>query len=227
MDYSTPFTLEIHNVYKSFVDNKKIHPVINGISAQFEQGTSYAIVGVSGSGKSTLLHLLGGLDLPTQGQVLAGGKNIAKLKQHDKNKLLNQSIGFIFQFHYLVKELNVIENVMVPGLINGSSFPTAQQRARKLLISVGLEGKQTSQIASLSGGEQQRVAIARALFNKPKFLLADEPTGNLDEENAQQVIDLIINAQRTWEMGVILCSHDAAVYNKMQIKYRLHGGQLT
>ena len=227
MATSSPFVLEAHNLHKTYELKKTSHEVLGGISATFAQGTSYAIIGVSGSGKSTLLHLLGGLDTPTKGHVSADGHNLTTLKQAEKNQFLNQTIGFVFQFHYLVKELSVIENVMVPGLINNNSFLHARHHALELLTSVGLEKKLNHPIATLSGGEQQRVAIARALFNKPKFLLADEPTGNLDTENAEAVVALILKAQQTWGMGVILCSHDTTVYQKMQVKYRLHNGLLA
>lgn len=219
--------LEARDLHKSYTIGSTSTPVINGISSSFQQGTSYAIIGVSGSGKSTLLHLLGGLDTPTHGHVCADGRSLATLKRAEKNHFLNQAIGFVFQFHYLVKELSVIENVMVPGLVKGDSFQAARQHALELLASVGLEIKHDRSISTLSGGEQQRVAIARALFNKPKFLLADEPTGNLDAENAHAVVSLILKAQQTWGMGVILCSHDAMVYERMQVKYRLHNGLLA
>ncbi|MFA6527440.1 MAG: ABC transporter ATP-binding protein [Candidatus Babeliales bacterium] len=227
MTESTPFVLEAHDLHKTYELEKKSNPVLGSISASFQQGTSYAIIGVSGSGKSTLLHILGGLDTPTKGHVSAGGRNLAILKQSEKNQFLNQGIGFVFQFHYLVKELSVIENVMVPGLVSSNSFQTVERHALELLTNVGLEKKHNHPISTLSGGEQQRVAIARALFNKPKFLLADEPTGNLDAENAEAVVALILKAQQTWGMGVILCSHDATVYQKMQVKYRLHNGLLA
>lgn len=227
MTPQTPFTLHANDLHKSYSVGSAQQSVLNGISVQFNQGASYAIIGVSGSGKSTLLHLLGGLDAPTKGAVIADGQNLATLKQSTKNAFLNQSVGFVFQFHYLVRELSVIENIMVPGLIKGDSFQTARQRAQELLASVGLAGYDDRAIADLSGGEQQRVSIARALFNKPKFLLADEPTGNLDAHNAKAVVSLLLAAQQAWGMGIILCSHDASVYQRMQVLYRLHEGRLS
>jgi lipoprotein-releasing system ATP-binding protein len=218
--------LTLRNVHKEYVQGGRILPVLQGISTTFQQGASYAITGVSGSGKSTLLHVLGGLDQPTSGSVNFNGKDLAFMRSKQKDLFHNRSIGFVFQFHYLVKELTAQENIMMMGLVKGESYAHCQQRAQHLLAMVGLHEKPDAYPTQLSGGEQQRVAIARALFNKPSFLLADEPTGNLDAGNAQQVVDLCLAAQQEWGMGIVVCTHDSAVYNRMGTVLKLHNGLL-
>ena len=215
------------NIYKDFGHDDKITHVLKGVSVEFCKGMAYAVKGVSGSGKSTFMHILGGLDAPSDGKVTFNGKDIYKLKQSEKEKFLNQTMGFVFQFHYLIKELTVLENIMLVGLVKGECNKKCRTRAFELLQSMGLTGKENSYPGQLSGGEQQRVSIARAIFNKPSFLLADEPTGNLDSDNAKNVVDLILRAKEEWGMGVIICSHDPDVYNRMEIVYTLHDGLLV
>ncbi|KKQ12014.1 MAG: ABC transporter ATP-binding protein [Candidatus Babeliales bacterium] len=215
------------NIYKDFGNDDKISHVLKGVSVEFCKGTAYAIKGVSGSGKSTFMHILGGLDFPSGGSVTFNGKDIYKLKQTEKEKFLNQTMGFVFQFHYLIKELTVLENIMLVGLVKGECNKKCRIRAFELLESMGLNGKENSYPGQLSGGEQQRVSIARAIFNKPSFLLADEPTGNLDSDNAKNVVDLILRAKEEWGMGVIICSHDPDVYTRMEVVYTLHDGLLV
>ena len=213
-------------ICKDFGSDGKINHVLKGVSVEFCKGMSYAVKGVSGSGKSTLMHILGGLDSPSSGVVTFNEKDIYKLKQSEKEKFLNHTMGFVFQFHYLIKELTVLENIMLVGLVKGESNKKCRVRAFDLLQSMGLTGKEDSYPGELSGGEQQRVSIARAIFNKPSFLLADEPTGNLDSDNAKNVVDLILRAKEEWGMGVIICSHDPDVYNRMEFVYTLHDGLL-
>ena len=198
-------------------------PVFKNVSCTFQEGQTYAIRGVSGSGKSTLLHLLGGLDMPTAGEVLLDGRSVAGLGRD----FLQNTIGFVFQAHYLVNELPVIENIMLPGRVKGLSVSECQARAAELLHMIGLSDKAQMFPPQLSGGQQQRVAVARALFNKPAFLLADEPTGNLDADNAQRLVDIVLEANKAWGMGVIICSHDAAVYGRMQMVHMLDRGVLS
>ena len=210
---------------KDFYQGGVQQQVLAGINAEFEQGKAYAITGVSGSGKSTFLHLLGGLDQPTSGTVLFNGQDIFKLPR--KDAFLNKSIGFVFQFHYLIKELTVLENVMLMGLIKGENRKKCLDRAQSLLSAIGLADKINHHPGQLSGGEQQRVSIARAIFNKPSFLLADEPTGNLDEANAELIVSFFLQASNEWKMGLVICSHDKAVYKKMETVYCLHNGLLS
>lgn len=215
-------SLALQAVAKSYFANGKQQAVFSNISFAFEQGKTYAIRGVSGTGKSTLLHLLGGLDEPTSGSALLDGQPLGRVK----GLALRQAIGFVFQFHYLINELPVIENIMLPGLIRGIASEVCRERARELLGQIGLEEKAAAYPTQLSGGQQQRVALARALFDRPRFLLADEPTGNLDAGNAQGMVDLILQATTAWGMGVVLCSHDQAVYERMSHVLHLENGRL-
>ena len=196
-------TIAVKNLIRNFDQGKKIIQVLRGINYEFQQKNTYSITGTSGSGKSTFLHLLGGLDTPTSGEVIISEKNIATLKQKQKEELLNQTLGFVFQFHYLINELTVLENITLVGEIKGMSKQKAAAHAQNLLESVGILDKANSYPDELSGGEQQRVSIVRAIFNKPQFLLADEPTGNLDAENAKAIVDLLLQCQSEWGMGMV------------------------
>lgn len=218
--------LIIKNVKKSFEQGDERLDVLRGVSAEFEKGKTYSIVGVSGSGKSTLMHILGGLDFPDSGEVFFNDENIAKFKQSKKEKFLNQKLGFVFQFHYLIKELTVLENIIMMGLIKGDSKKDCEKRGRELLEKTGLIEKINNYPTQLSGGELQRVSILRAIFNKPEFLLADEPTGDLDAQNAADIIDLLLKEQEEYGMGIVLCSHDKNVYGKMETILKLHNGIL-
>lgn len=218
--------ITLENVTKEYDNGNKKQNVIKGISTTFFRQKSYALTGVSGSGKSTLMHIIGALDEPTTGSVLYGKINPANLKQKDKEVFFNKQIGFIFQFHYLIKELSVIENVMLPGLISGLSKKESFNQAKKLLDYCGLNEKINAMPGTLSGGEQQRTSIARAIFNKPQFLLADEPTGNLDASNAQRIVELFVLCQKEWGTGLIICSHDEHVSQKMDHVYHLENGLL-
>ncbi|MFH1461383.1 MAG: ABC transporter ATP-binding protein [bacterium] len=218
--------LIVRNLYKSFSQGDKKLEVLNGVDYIFEQGRSYAITGASGSGKSTLMHLLGGLDDVDSGYVYFDKKDVLNFSQKEKEHFLNTHLGFIFQFHYLIKELSVLQNIILPGLIGGRSKKDSIQKAEKLLKKVGLEDKIDSYPTELSGGQLQRVSILRAIFNKPAFLLADEPTGDLDAKNAQIIVDLLLDCQKEWGMGLIICSHDKAVYERMEKVIILKNGIL-
>lgn len=218
-------TLRVDKVSKAYKQGGKVLPVLNNISTAFEQGKSYAITGASGSGKSTLLYLLGGLEKPSSGRVLCNKQDLAALK--DASTFRNKTIGFVFQFHYLINELTVLENIMLMGKIARRDELHCRAEAYALLDVVGLRQRASYYPHQLSGGEQQRVSIARSLFNKPKFLLADEPTGSLDAHNAAKIVELLERAQQEWGMGVILCSHDIGVYSKMNQILTLHEGQLS
>jgi len=219
-------TLTTKNLEKKFIQADKTLHVLQGITNTFKQGATYAITGASGSGKSTLLHLLDGLDTPTSGSVLFNDQNLSALRASAKEKLLNSSLGFVFQFHYLINELTVLENIILMGLIAGEPKKVCVKKGEELLEHVGLQDKANAHPYTLSGGEQQRVSILRALFNKPAFLLADEPTGNLDAKNAAQIVDFLFTCQKEWNLGVILCTHDHAVYNKMDHVLTLENGKL-
>ena len=218
--------LQVQDVSKSFKQAGSELPVLSDVTVTFEQGSSYALTGVSGTGKSTLLHLLAGLDKPDGGAVYFNEQNIALFSPSQLDHFHNGTIGLVFQNPYLIRELSVLENVILPGMIRGKSRHTCQERAYDLLKQVGLLEKAHEKPASLSGGQQQRVAIARALFNKPAFLLADEPTGNLDEKTGHAIIDLLLCYQQEWKMGLIISSHDQYVAHTMQYVYQLKNGNL-
>lgn len=224
MDSKKKAVIKACAIEKKYFQGGKELDVLQGVNALFEQGHSYAITGVSGSGKSTLLHILGGLDTATSGTVFFNDRDLSGMS--NKAELLNQQIGFVFQFHYLVKELTVLENVMMMGLIKKEPPQICRTRALELLEMTGIQHRADFYPGQLSGGEQQRVSVVRALFNKPAFLLADEPTGNLDAQRAQDVVKIFKHAQQEWGMGIILCSHDEAVYSQMQTLMRLHRGIL-
>lgn len=220
------FHLTTHNLKKQFKQGPAMIEVLKGIDTQFQQGISYAITGPSGSGKSTFVHLLAGLDTPSEGAVLFNERNIAQFNESEREQFLNQSIGLVFQLPYLIHELTVIENVMVKGLMQHQNINTARQQALLLLARVGLEEKAYAPPASLSGGQQQRVALARALFNKPTFLIADEPTGNVDTNTGNLILDLLFEAQKEWNMGIIISTHDEYVAQRMKKVLHMKDGVL-
>ncbi len=217
--------LSVQNVIKEFRQGLVAMRVLKGITHSFDTGISYSITGVSGSGKSTLMHLLAGIDLPTSGAVLYNGVNVQKLSITEKKHFLNKTVGLVFQDPYLIKELSVVENVMLKALIAHEPYGPAHKHALELLAATGLSDKADHHPLSLSGGQQQRIAVLRALFNRPQFLLADEPTGNLDSENARLVIDLLIK-EKELGMGLIVSSHDSRVAQRMDVQLRLADGIL-
>lgn len=219
--------LQLKNISKTFPQAEKPLTVLNNISTTFEQGKTYAITGASGSGKSTLLHIIGGLDVPSGGTVLCNNENLAKMKRSKKENFLKSTIGFVFQFHYLINELTVLENIIIRGLVNNKSKKTCTKEALELLDHFGLVDKANNYPYHLSGGEQQRISIIRALFNQPDFLLADEPTGNLDAQNAAAIVTFFLSCQQRWKMGLVICSHDHQVYEKMETIYELKNGVLS
>jgi ABC-type lipoprotein export system ATPase subunit len=218
--------LQAINIKKEFIQGDAKLEVLKGISATFEQGKSYAIIGPSGSGKSTFMHILAGIDDPNEGAVTFNGFDINIFSADQRKLFLTESIGLVFQLPYLIQELTVLENVMLKGLIEGRSAEECKHQAQELLLKVGLTGKDDAHPFSLSGGEQQRVALARALFNKPAFLLADEPTGNLDIHNGKLIVELLHACQQEWNMGIIVSSHDAYVAEGMETILRMEDGEL-
>ncbi len=186
-----------------------------------------AIVGASGAGKSTLLHLLGALDRPTAGQVEVGGANLAVLDDDRIAALRNRSIGFVFQFHHLLREFTAVENVMMPALIAGDGAPAARARAEDLLRQVGLAGRVGHKPAELSGGEQQRVAVARALVNEPLVVLADEPTGNLDARSSQAVHELMFELKERCGVALVVATHNLDLASKADRLLTLEDGSLV
>jgi len=219
--------ITLQELKKFFGQGRARLEVLRGINASFESGKTYAITGVSGTGKSTLLHLIAGLDVPSEGKVLFNGRSLADFDNVERTAFLNSVVGLVFQSPYLIAELSVLENVMVPVLIAGNKRSDAEKKAVRLLKSVGIGQKVSASPSSLSGGQQQRVAIARALINEPDFLLADEPTGNLDIETGKQIVDLLLQCQQKWGMGIIVSSHDAYIAKNMQTVFQLRDGRLS
>jgi lipoprotein-releasing system ATP-binding protein len=218
--------LIIENVSQKFRQGNEEVIVFHNIDVLFMQEKSYAITGISGSGKSTLIHIIAGLDKPSRGKVLFNDMSIYELSPEKLSLFLNKSIGLVFQSPHLMRELSVMENVMLPGLIAGHTKNDCEQRAMQLLHKVGLFDKKNQKTGELSGGQQQRVAIARALFNEPAFLIADEPTGNLDKATGIAIIDLLLSCRQEWSMGIIISSHDEYVAERMDDVYVLSEGKL-
>jgi lipoprotein-releasing system ATP-binding protein len=204
-------------IKKSFFKGKKEISVIRGVNLQIKPGELVAITGASGVGKSTLLHILGTLESPTSGKVLFGPKqeNIFKLSERALSVFRNRTLGFVFQFHYLLPEFTALENVMMPTLIAGYKKQESEKQAKALLDFVGLKDRMNHRPSELSGGEQQRVAIARAVILRPKLVMADELTGNLDSENCSMVMDLLVSLNRNTGVSVLLVTHDQALAAKM------------
>jgi lipoprotein-releasing system ATP-binding protein len=201
--------------------------VLDGTNLQVSRGEMVAVVGSSGAGKSTLLHLLGALDKPTRGTVTIGGKSLAGRDDDDLSALRNQSVGFVFQFHHLLREFTAAENVMMPLRIAGWADAKARARAEELLTRVGLPGRMDHKPAALSGGEQQRTAVARALAVDPAILLADEPSGNLDHANSERLHDLFVELSRDLEIAMVIATHNRALAARADRTLLLEDGRLT
>jgi len=221
------FVIDCQDVCKSYQEGPLSVDVLKGVQLQVLEGERIAILGASGSGKSTLLNILGGLDVPTKGKAMLGGKDFAQLSEANKGKFRNQQLGFIYQFHHLLPEFTALENVAMPLLIGGAKVASAKAQATAILDSVGLSQRLAHKPGELSGGERQRAAVARALVTNPQCLLADEPTGNLDPKIAEQVFQVLLDMNRHRNTSIVMVTHDHSLAKRMDRVLSLEEGRLV
>lgn len=226
MNNNNPPVIETRQLRKSFFQGDSEIEVLRGIDLTVASSDTLAIVGSSGSGKSTLLHLLGALDTATGGEVSVGGSNVAGLSETARGNLRNAALGFVYQFHHLLPEFSAEENVAMPLRIRGEKRTASLQAARQLLERVGLAHRLTHKPGEMSGGERQRAAIARALVTRPQCLLADEPTGNLDEHTADKVFELMLELNREIGTSLVMVTHNLELAGRMQRRFELTEGRL-
>jgi lipoprotein-releasing system ATP-binding protein len=223
----TESVLEARDVGKQFQQGPVMLEVLKSVNLAILAGERLSIVGASGSGKTTLLQILGGLDKPSNGQVLVDGKNIHELGEKERGDLRNRAVGFIYQFHHLLPEFSALENVAMPLLVRRMNTSEAKDRAREILKRVGLGERLTHRPHQLSGGERQRAAVARALVTQPKLVLADEPTGNLDGRNAESVFELMLELNRERRTSLVVVTHDLRIAARMDRALEIENGSLS
>ena len=213
--------IECRSLCFSYSEGESKTSVLHNLNFKIKPGEKVAIIGQSGCGKSTLLNLIAGLDSPSKGEVFINSSNIAKLNEQDRTELRSKNLGFVYQFHHLLNDFSSLYNVSLPLLIKNNNKNEALVKATNILKKVGLENRLNHKPSELSGGERQRVAIARAMISEPTCLLADEPTGNLDANNAQDILDLIIELNDNKRTALLIVTHDLSIANKMDRKFEL------
>ncbi|MFU2318172.1 lipoprotein-releasing ABC transporter ATP-binding protein LolD [Rahnella sp. PCH160] len=223
---SNSLLLQCDTLCKTYQEGKMHTEVLRDVSFAMQPGEMMAIVGTSGSGKSTLLHLLGGLDSPTSGEVVFKGKSLNAMSSSAKSELRNRELGFIYQFHHLLPDFTALENVAMPLLIGKKKSAEVQERAMAMLEAVGLQHRSNHRPSELSGGERQRVAIARALVNNPSLVLADEPTGNLDQRNADSIFELLGELNVRQGTAFLVVTHDLHLANRLTRQLEMRDGKL-
>jgi len=226
MNSTTENVLRASHVAKTYEEGGLRTDVLSDVSFELKRGQTMAIVGASGSGKSTLLHIIGGLDTLSAGEVEVDGRLLSTLSDAERGRVRNRSLGFIYQFHHLLPEFTALENVCMPLLIRGTAIADAQRQSAALLERVGLGKRLQHKPSELSGGERQRCAVARALVTRPACVLGDEPTGNLDEDNAAQVYGLMLELNQEIGTSFVLVTHDARLAARMDRTLVLHNGVL-
>ena len=218
--------IEVKDLVKVYRDGNTYFKALNGVSFSIQKGESVAIIGKSGSGKSTLMHLLAALDKPNEGEILINGKNIAKMKKRELNKLRNRTFGFVFQQFFMNPKDTVLQNVILPLKIGGVSSRKRKEIALKALEAVELTDKAKNKASNLSGGQKQRVCVARAIVNSPEIIFADEPTGNLDSKTSAKVEELLFNLNKEKGITLILVTHDEVLAQKCDRQIRIQDGQI-
>jgi len=219
--------VKAENIVRNFASGTEVLHILRGVSFEIKRGLAVAISGQSGCGKSTLLNIIGGLDKTDEGKIFIGATEITALGEKELADYRSRRVGFIFQFHYLLKDFTALENVMLPAYIAGANKKDALEKARALLCDVKMEERFKHFPSQLSGGERQRVAVARSMVNDPEVILADEPTGNLDPDNSAMVAQLLFDGAEKWGKTLIVVTHDEKVAARASLRYRLESGLLA